>query len=464
VAAGVGLTPAAATGVPDPCAAVSASLVVTVLSGTASPQQQTFSGATLCADADLGTVTYTLKSQPSTPPAPYPLPNVLSLHGLLNNLVGVDPSQVHFTTIVVRGGSHVAVLQTADLGLPGDPGYPFLGGLQPAISAQQDGLTYIRPQRSEDDVNAPDRLLTAQTGELDLTVHLTGQLLHPTITANPTSTLVSKPVRFATQPVDGATYTWTFDYGGVQTTKTTATPDVTNRFAQPGTYGASVAVTRSSDGSWGQSSNVALVNVHKPKPPPPPKHHHKHHKKPGPGGGTGNTHHPRTGPHQSNKHHHPQPGPTTHHTPRSGSHPSNGHHGPQPGPTRQPTSGPAPRPGPGSHASRSGSADGRGGHHSRVDQPAPGRSATTTPRQPGGANLVAGTLIANAAAFVPLPNRDRPATPPGVAPLSARAASPAVTPASLAWLGPAVLVVLLLAGAVAEVRRPRLRRSRRIVS
>ena len=226
----------------------------------------------------------------------------VSIRHLLQQL-GVAPSSVTYTSIVGRT-SYRSLLsaQTHDFDDPTSPDFPFQDGLLPVLwpIGSDDAIGYLRPLRSDTDVNGPDFLETYSEGELELTVHTSGTVLTPTITAQPRSVRAGSAVAFtaAVEDPDATetlSYTWSFgDGSGGQDAQTT------HRYTTPGTYFAYVEVD-GAHGSSGQSASVKITVLPGPStsPPRPPTSTPA----PGPSHGTGGAHNPTSGPVTGNGQH-----------------------------------------------------------------------------------------------------------------------------------------------------------------
>ena len=221
--------------------------------------------------ADLSDPAYQTRVIPGTDPQSEPRPGqALSLHHLLGQLTPPIPAAAVTFTEAPHRGSAPSTLSTADLGDPSDPGYPFPDGLMPAvfIVGADDAIGYIRPLRSSTDTNGDDFWQTDSGGALQLTVHTTGRLVAPTLTAANHHVVPgardSFTTSFATSPRLPFTYTWTFGDGATDVTRTAGS---SHAYTTPGTYLATVTV-RGDDGSYGQSPAVQITVGRRPSSTP----------------------------------------------------------------------------------------------------------------------------------------------------------------------------------------------------
>jgi PKD repeat protein len=187
----------------------------------------------------------------------------LSVRDLIQLDVPLPTSAVTFVEITSPGYPTMTLSQ-ADLGDPGDAGYPFPSGLLPAIFVDDaQTLGYISPLRNA--VDASDIQTGQAAGPVTLTIHTSGRLLAPVVTATPSTIAAGKTVTFGVsfaQPAATAlSYSWNFG-AGADVPGLGATPSHT--YANPGTFLVSVTVT-GADSSYGISKPVT-VTVNKPPP------------------------------------------------------------------------------------------------------------------------------------------------------------------------------------------------------
>jgi hypothetical protein len=293
----VGAAHAATCGsTPSPC-------VVVHLVGAGTPQTTTFSIADVTAHATQhngGQWPFVLRNDQGgggTDPCPTAWPV-----GDLLGFAGIDPQQLSYVEVP----SHAPSVLTPDE-LASD-GHDFLNNLVPAICpVNGDALTYIRPLRSNTDVNSDESVLDAD-GAIVVNAYQDKPPLQVSLQA-PASTSVAadQAVTFTASvsrsgaPVVGPVdYQW--DFISARPRDPGAGDSVTRGYAwtSPGTYYVSVSAHDVGSDTYGRSLPV-LMQVG-PKPPP-----------------TGQPHHPGTGRRHPG-HHHPATGPTD-----GGGHQTHGH-------------------------------------------------------------------------------------------------------------------------------------------
>lgn len=219
---------------------------------------------------------YYTRSSLKEPAAETPRPaTALPLRALLDRVGEEAVDDTTFSEVPLRGIP--SVLSEDDFLAPDDAKHPFLDDLQPGLYAYTDNrIGYIRPQRSEDDLNRTDHYITPSGGRLILTFHTTGRLLEPVLSVGDTSVDTKTKNEFAVTTKDPGTrivrYLWNFGDGTAYQSKYKAR---THRYTKVDTYAAFVQA-RGADGSYGRT---AVVKMKVGKPPKPPK--------PSPTGGTG---------------------------------------------------------------------------------------------------------------------------------------------------------------------------------
>lgn len=222
-----------------------------------------------------------------------------------DDIGGVGVENVTYVGIPRPGRGDVATLDQEhdhNLGPAGQNG--FVDGKQPAVYVvgRDTSVGYIRPLRGAGDDNHLDYFqsdsATATTStSLDMTLHTSGQVLHPVISASSLQVRVGDKVTFTAQVDDAETalsYSWTIGGAGPSTAKR---PTVSWSEASSGSgYLVSLSVS-GSDTSAGQS-NFLYVVVEK-KDTPDPTESPDPTETPDPSqdpGGTGPTDNPTTGP------------------------------------------------------------------------------------------------------------------------------------------------------------------------
>ncbi len=330
---------------------------------------------------------------------------------------GVTPASVTYAYVIGSTAYRSPLsASTRDFDPPTSNG--FKDGLQPLFYQVGDSLGYVRALRANDldDTNAADFMQVTRGGAFIVQVHTSGALLHPTLRASAATVRVGAPVRLSatvSDPISGESLDWKWSFAdGGRDVDTGATPTVTHSYAAPGTYYAQVSVAGAS-GSSGESATVPITVKSQAKVPKPPK-------TTGPGRGLGTSSNPVGGP-----------------VTGAGSR-YNG----RPGAPRTATGGP------GSPTAA------RPGSDSTSTSPTAGPSspevstATSPLERPSGGQLVAGFALIDPAGVTP--NQRDTAAPAAAA--AARAGGTHVR-ASLAWVGLACILALLLAGAGLERRR-----------
>ncbi|MDM4762869.1 PKD domain-containing protein [Galbitalea sp. SE-J8] len=182
----------------------------------------------------------------------------ISVRSLVQDVVGIPAGSVSFAEVTVASTGPMT-LSSADLGDPADAGYPFPSGLLPAFYvAGSDALGYVRPLRDDDQPN--DLAQTSANGVVDLTLHTSGSLLAPTLSADRDSVDAGGTVTFTTSGVtaSGLDYAWDFGDGAPVAGDAVAS----HAYSTPGRYAARVIV-RGADGSLGVSGRV-FVTVGEP--------------------------------------------------------------------------------------------------------------------------------------------------------------------------------------------------------
>lgn len=423
--AAAALTAAPAGAASAPCPAGEPCVVVHVVGDAGSPPDTTVVTLTDLADwTDVTDTQYLVRSTPGGSVTSEPLSQGVSIRHLLQQL-GIAPSSVTYTAIVGRTPyQSLLSAQTHDFDDPTSPDFPFQSGLEPVLwpIGSDDAIGYLRPLRGDSDVNGRDFMQTFSEGAFDLTVHTSGTVLRPTVTAQPRSVRAGQTVSFtATVDDPDATeqlsYTWSFGDGsgtGPQSARTT-----THRYSTAGSYYAYVEVV-GTNGSTGESATVeitvrsgASTSPPPPRTSPPPR---------GPSHGAGSAHNPTSGPVTAQGHH------------GGGAPASPAPDSPRAGPTTAP----------GGSATPSAA---RGSATPTAPRPSP----TASPTVSAGGSRVAGYLIAE---FAPGPTRSSAST--RTTPLTAPAARDGrLTRSVTAWLLAGLAVVALLAfGAFAEAKRP----------
>jgi hypothetical protein len=180
----------------------------------------------------------------------------------LATAMGLDPDAITFTEVMdVRGNFHP--LDSGELGPA-----KFENGLVPLVYDSGDSLTYLRPLRSgvPDDANNsanPNKLGMLRTFDdsaLEITFHTRGRLLHPTISADPTTVERDTSVRFEATGVPGlrgpVDYDWNLGGVPVRTDVPTTTYD---KWCGAGSALTTVTVTDAADGSKGRSDPLLIT-------------------------------------------------------------------------------------------------------------------------------------------------------------------------------------------------------------
>ncbi len=324
----------------------------------------------------------------------------LSVRALLGDLTpAIDPSAVTQVYLdnpsATRPNAHTTPLTPADLGPAGSNG--FENGLMPAV--YDDGnntIGYIRPLRAGDptDANTTNDYLQGSPGQpIRMTVRMVGKLLLPQISVTPGSVSVGQKaqlgVTFAGNPdTTGWTYLWDFGDGSSPATG----PNPRKSWTSASTYDVTVHV-RAPDSSSGQATVPVTV----------------------------------TGPV------HPSPSPTQGTGGGSNSNPNAPHHGPQQG--HGSTTGQTP-------STRAGSPSSAGTPHPVPTQPLPAASGDVAVR------TVTGTVLVGANGTTALADGTGSHVTLDLAAAGARSTRPGPWTWSWALLVP----LLLLLGAVAELR------------
>jgi hypothetical protein len=404
---------------------------------------------------DVVNAQYQTRAVPNGPKSNDPLVGQgLSIRQLVQHLSPpISPGSVTYTQVTGRSAYQSNLSSsTHDFDDPNDPDFPFERGLEPAffpITGQSNAMGYIRPLRADDasDVNNRDYMETDPGGALRLDVHTSGTLLQPEITAAPHSIKPGGSVAFkgsVSDPDSSETVTWTWTFGDGAITDAQG-PHASHLYSAPGTYFAFADVS-GSNGSSGESAPVQITvtaprsTSTSPAPTPrtsttPPPTGHSH--------GTGGSHNPTSGPTGGNGHH------------GGGAPQSSAVNSTQPGRGSESVA-PAPIPvGPPADGTPSGAAT--GADNATASNPSAAGSATTT--HPEG--QVSGYLIAGLAA---VPISAAPSTRESHRPLTAPAARDGIPPPwriSVWLLVAAGAVMLFIAGAAREARRPARRTNRR---
>lgn len=272
--AGFGTPPAVAAG---PCD--QGCVKLTVRGSTGASYSRTLSLATILSVSDRGRTSYTVKNGASSDTYDAPgADQTTSLRRVLVRLLHVSPDAGTSVTITRPSGGSFTLSGT-DLAEPGSAGYPFQDGPPVFTSLGRDRqVTFIRPQRSDDDPNGQDFLVAT---ELDGTVTIAGQILAPSVSASPSTTTPDSPVTLDAT-AGGATgtvsYSWDFDDGTADTTLGSST---SHAWSSASTYQVTVTV-QGDNGTGVATTEVSVHNEDTTKPGPP-------------GGGGGATDGPRTG-------------------------------------------------------------------------------------------------------------------------------------------------------------------------
>lgn len=161
------------------------------------------------------------------------------------------------------------VLDQPDFGDPADPDYPFDDSLQPALYTTSTGqIGYIRPLRGEDDVNSTDQFRIDPGESATLTIHTTGKLLEPVVSASDTSVDTKATTTFTTTYAENPgtrVIKWRWDFGDGSTLHASQ-KEPTHRYTTKGTYPVFVQV-RGANGSYGRSAPITMKVANPPKPP-----------------------------------------------------------------------------------------------------------------------------------------------------------------------------------------------------
>ena len=395
----------------DPC------LVVKVLDehGDVASTRR-FTADQISQDQSAATTTFHMRS--SAGPTPDVVaPDALSLTVLVGE-VGLTLPQVQYAEVIGPDGTPHDLSQR-QLGGPAVNG--FADGLSPAVWALSGALTtmnYGRPliQGDPADVNSTDFVSVRSPQPMVVLLHTSGQILHPTITADRAQVRAGSPDTFRVTfsgddlPLPpGVTYAW-FITPAEQIGQ--GTPPWQHAWTRPGTYDVYLQVA-APDTSSGRSNSVRVVvcpkkgNTTTCTTPPSPG-------PPDPGGGHQGGQNPPTGPNGGHGHH-------------QGGH-VHGNANPQspthPGDATNPGSGPNTAPGAG-HTSTAG---GNPGSHSGHQHGGP---KAGTP--------VSGQLLAASAAFV-VPEQ-RPSVTAAAAP-----STPTGPQWAWQWKWASVLLLPLLVG------------------
>lgn len=214
---------------------------------------------------------YWTRSSLSKPPEETPRPaTALPLRALLQRIGEDALGDTKFSEVPLRGIP--SVLSADDLRAYDDPDLPFLDDLQPGLYAypNDDRIGYIRPQRSEDDLNRTDHYITPSGGRLILTFHTTGGLLEPKLGVSDTSVDTKTKNKFAVTMAKSpgtriVRYRWNFGDGTEYYSKY---KDRTHQYTKVGTYPAFVQA-RGADGSYGRTASIKMKVGKPPKPPTP---------------------------------------------------------------------------------------------------------------------------------------------------------------------------------------------------
>ena len=266
---------------------------------------------------DVSGATYDVKKFANVDPQPLIVPSGISINELLSHLgeTGIPAGAVNFTSIPDPQG-RISTLSGNDV----SESPPFERALLPELDVIGSGyaIRYVRPMRNDSDINSPDVFQSDPNEALQLTIHLSGNLLTPTVHATRVKTTTATPVGFSVtfdqHPGTPLRYKWTFGDG---TFGNGATPS--HAWVDEGTYYVTVNV-KGADSSLGQSAPV-LITVG-PKPPP------QHHQPPGGHGNDPNHDNPNTGPNNNSNGHHAGDKPSDNPSPSgSGNGPRNGPHG-----------------------------------------------------------------------------------------------------------------------------------------
>jgi PKD repeat protein len=168
-----------------------------------------------------------------------------------------------------NGTSVPTVLDKPDFGDPADSAYPFDDSLQPALYVTSTGqIGYIRPLRGADDINSTDQFRVDPGRSVTLTIHTTGKLLEPVVSASSTSVDTKDTTTFSTTYAEKPgtrVIRWRWSFGDGSTLHSSQEKP-THRYTTKGTYPVFVQV-RGANGSYGRSAPIQMKVAKPPKPP-----------------------------------------------------------------------------------------------------------------------------------------------------------------------------------------------------
>ncbi|KRC66280.1 hypothetical protein ASE12_16860 [Aeromicrobium sp. Root236] len=198
-------------------------------------------------------------------PTPRPA-TALPLRALLQRVTNPPSKPPTFSEVPLRGIP--SVLSEDELRAGDDEKQPFLDDLEPSLFAfSSNRIGYIRPQRTEEDLNRSDYFVTGAGGRLVLTFHTTGKLLAPTLSVGATTVNTKTKNAFTVNVPEPGTrisrYRWTFGDGTEYGSRDKAR---THRYDKVGTYPVYVQV-RGENGSYGRTAPTEMKVGKPPKPP-----------------------------------------------------------------------------------------------------------------------------------------------------------------------------------------------------